>query len=67
MFVSKSVIKSRSGETVNKGAYVCQHCYFEIVSVKDNYVLPTCPCCESTLFAVYKLKDFFSLYPNGYL
>lgn len=37
----------RAGEQPGIGVYICSSCHFAIVVVKDNYVLPTCPCCEN--------------------
>jgi|GEM_PF-4306587 len=55
---NKKEITCLSGELINKGAYTCHLCHFEVISLKDGFILPTCPCCENTLFFTFNIKQF---------
>ncbi|MDG3085874.1 hypothetical protein P7F88_07100 [Vibrio hannami] len=39
-----------SGEMPGIGVYICTQCHFAIVVVRDNFILPSCPCCENNSF-----------------
>lgn len=39
-----------SGEIPGIGVYICTQCHFAIVVVRDNFILPSCPCCENNIF-----------------
>lgn len=45
-----SVRDCKTGDATGAGVYICQQCNFAIVSMKNSYTLPACPCCEGTLF-----------------
>jgi len=57
MSKNKEEIKYYSGELINKGAYTCHLCHFEVISLKDDFILPTCPCCENKLFFIFNAKN----------
>lgn len=47
----------KAGDTAGIGVYVCQTCNFAIVSVREDYTLPNCPCCEGELFIEYEQDE----------
>ncbi|WED24916.1 hypothetical protein L3Q72_18755 [Vibrio sp. JC009] len=48
----------QSGETPGVGVYICTQCHFAIVVVKDNFILPSCPCCENDQFTRSNEAEF---------
>lgn len=52
-----NIRECRAGEAPGAGVYVCQCCNYAIVSIKDSYMLPTCPCCEGTVFTICEQED----------